>query len=250
MAPAAYLRMYVPDELEPALEHIPGPRPGRTMARGTYGVWFESLREDAFVIEQNGRRLVCPRHPRLRMLEGLLAFRHAYPPPIAELLVPEDLARRAAAELNRLHAGRGTTRSHILTSPVHVPLRWFAAFEGPERELPPGGLRYRTPRRSALRRLERVSGILEAVGFDEGTIALLRGLSEWVRTFPADSLLELDYGTVADLFSPAQLATDESAADLAASLAALQRGDLEEAGQHYARVATRWAHAQSLGRAN
>jgi hypothetical protein len=43
---------------------------------------------------------------------------------------------------------------------------------------------------------------------------------------------------------------DESAADIAASIEALARGDLEEAGEHYARAASRWAHAHALAYAN
>ncbi len=55
---------------------------------------------------------------------------------------------------------------------------------------------------------------------------------------------------MARLFSDGDLALDESAADIAASLDALERGDLEEAGEHYATAAARWAHAQSLSHVN
>ena len=58
--------------------------------------------------------------------------------------------------------------------------------------------------------------------------------------------MELDYGGAARQFSEGELATDETADDVAASLRALERGDFEAAGDHYARVAARWAHAQSL----
>ncbi|MBP1631903.1 MAG: hypothetical protein H6Q11_191 [Acidobacteria bacterium] len=254
MTPVAYLRVYVPDEAGPVVEHVPAAGARRVLVRGAYGVWYESLRDDAFVIEQRGRRLVCPRHPRLRMLEGLLAFRHAYPPGIGESLVPETLARRAAAELAVLQADRPEARSHILTSPFHVPLRWFAAFEGKERELLRGpggpGIRYRTSRRSALHRLQRAARVLEAAGFEDDTVALVQDLADWLQPFPPESLVELDYGGAAGLFAEDELADDESAADLAASLAALQRGDLEEAGDYYTVVAARWARAQALSFAN
>jgi hypothetical protein len=254
VTPVAYLRVYVPDEAGSVVEHVPAFGARRVLVRGAYGVWFESLSDDAFVIEQSGRRLVCPRHPRLRMLEGLLAFRYAYPPGIGESLVPETLARRAAAELALLQADRPEARSHILTSPFHVPLRWFVVFVGKERELLSGpggpGIRYRTSRRSALRRLQRAGRLLEAVGFDEDTVGLLRDLAGWLQPFPPDSLVELDYGGVAGLFSEYELASDESAADLAASLTALQRGDPEEAGEQYTVVAARWARVQALSFAN
>ena len=151
-------------------------------------------------------------------------------------------------------AGRSRHRGIILTSPFHVPLRWFAAFDGKEREVlsGPGGpaIRYRTSRRSALRRLERARRVLEASGFEEDTVGPLQDLSEWLRPFPGDSVVELDYGGVARLFTEEELADDESAADVADSLAALQHGDPEEAGGLYTVVAARWARAQALSFAN
>ena len=120
MTPVAYLRVYVPDDEAPVVEHMPPSGAGRVLVRGAYGVWFESLRDDAFVIRQRGRRLVCPRHPRLRMLEGLLAFRHAHPPGIGEVLVPETMARRAAAELALL-----PTRPPRLAAPRRAGLAFI-----------------------------------------------------------------------------------------------------------------------------
>jgi hypothetical protein len=246
---AAYLRVYVPNDGREVLEHVSVPAP-RVLRRGVYGVFFESPREDAFVIEREGRRFICPRLPRLRMLEGLLAFRNAYPAAVASSLVPESLARRAAAELDRWHARHPGARSHILTSPFHVPPRWFAAFNPKERELVPGpdglSIRYRTGRGAAVRRLQRAARILERAGFDEDSVSQVRDLVDWLRPFPAEALVELDYGGAARLFSDGELATDETAEDVAASLRALQREDYDAAGEHYRRVAARWSHAQAL----
>ena len=248
---ATYLRVYVPGESGRVTGHVPDPRPrSRVLGRGAYGVSFESPSEDAFVIEREGRSYVCPRHPRLRMLEGLLAFRNAYPAPVSSALVPESLARRAAAELDRIHSRHPGVRSYILTSPFHVPPRWFAAFNPKERELVTGpaglSIRYRTGRGAALRRLQRAVRILERAGFDEETVTQVRDLVEWLRGFPAEALVELDYGGAAGLFSEGELATDETAEDVAASLRCLQRGDFEAASEHYRRVAARWSRAQAL----
>ena len=249
MSFATYLRVYVPDEGRQVVAHA-GTLPPRVLQRGAFGVWFESLRDDAFVIEREGRRFGCPRHPRLRMLEGVLAFRNAYPPPVSTSLVPEELARRAAAELDRIHARQPGVRSHILTSPFHVPPRWFAAFNPKERELfrGPGGLsiRYRTGRGTAVRRLQRGAGILARTGFDEETVGQVRELIDWLRGFPSEAVVELDYAGAARLFSDAELATDETAEDVAAALRSLQRGDYEAATEHYGRVLARWSHAQAL----
>jgi hypothetical protein len=235
-------------------EHVGGPPAGGLLVRGEFGLYRESFRDDAFVAEREGRRYVCPRYPRLRMLEGLLAFRNAYPGAAASVLVPPALAERAAGELDRMQRGDSSVRSHILTSPFHVPLRWFAAFESSEREVVtgPGGveIHYWTRAGKARGRLERAIEVLEAADFDDAIVEEVRDLFRWLRPFSRQSLLELDYGDVAELFDEAELALDESAADVAASLDALERSDFEAAGVHYGRVAARWAHAQSLVFAN
>jgi hypothetical protein len=257
MSKAAYLRTYVvEDRVNGYLEHDRNDRAARprVLIRDDFGVRHESLRDDAFVVERRGVRYVCPRYPRLRMLEGLIAFRNSYPGPTASMLVPQQMAERAADELDRIQGAEQPMRSHILTSPFHVPLRWFAAFDPSEREVHDGRggpvVRYWTTRRQALARLTRTVEILDAAGFEDTIVDQVGDLAAWVRAFPSPGLLELDYGGVSRLFSAADLALDESAAEVAASLDALEEGDFDASSEHYARVAERWAHAQSLTYAN
>jgi hypothetical protein len=256
MAIAAYLRAYLPDHRIPTpVRPATAPmRAGRVLVVGEYGVWEESMRDDAFVIQFDGGRFVCPRNARLRLLEGLLAFHNAYRGPTASLLVPEAAAERAARELRRIQVRSPGARSHILTSPFAVPLRWFAAFDPTERILAEEGgsptIRYRTRVRDAVRRLRRSVEVLDGAGFDESVVDQVSELLAWVDGFPGEAVLELDYGGVAGLFSAADLAVDESAADVAASLDALEEEDFDGAGEHYANAASRWAHAQSLAYVN
>lgn len=257
MAVASYLRVYLPAErVEDLLEHVAeGKRVAPVLTRGEFGLWSESSRDDAFVIEFEGRRYVCPRHARLRMLEGLLAFRNAYGGSPVETLVPEGTAARAADELEHIRHRLPGVRSQILTSPFYVPLRWFAAFDPGERMLVQEdgevvSILYRTLVRRASRRLRRVAEVLEAVGFEDPVVEQIEDLARWVGAFPGEAVLELDYGSVAMLFTAAELAVDETAAEVAASIDALEEDDFEQAGEHYAVAASRWAHAQSLGHVN
>ena len=210
-------------------------------------MWHESMADDAFAIEWDGLSYVCPRFPRLRMLEGVLAFSRMYP---GEALIPAHTVRSVASELARLRDDRPQARSHILTSPWHVPLRWFAAFEPEDRALydAPFGLsvRYRTPLGRAAERVERTERILDEAGFDDLVTAQVRDLGQWLQQFSENTLLELDYSTVATLFSDGDLVLDESASEVKASLEALAVGDYEQAGSYYAAVATRWASVQAL----
>jgi len=182
MAKAAYLRMYMPAEQVGYFpEYVRAANGGRVMTRGAFGIWGEVPRDDAFITTHNGRRFVCPRFPRLRMLEGLVAFRNAYPGLTASLLVPERLADAAVRELESIQA-TGGVRSHILTSPWHVPLRWFSAFSPDEREIIGDddqglSIRYRTLQGDALPRLRRVVDVL-----DEARNSSLR--ATWCSTSP------------------------------------------------------------------
>jgi hypothetical protein len=254
---AAYLRIYVPvGGFEGDLEHAGSEAlsSAGVLTRGEFGVWYESARDDAFMIKHKGAEYVCPRYPRLRMLEGLIAFRNAYPGAIGRLLVPEGVADRAAMELDAIQDRSPGARSHILTSPFFVPLRWFAAFNAAERELVEGpnglSIRYRTRLAAAVARLERTVGVLDDVGFDDVIVDQVREVAAWMMPFPEEGLLELDYGGVAGLFSDGDLALDDSGAEVTASIDALEEGDLEMAGERYAEAASRWAHAQSLSYAN
>ena len=255
MAKAAYLRVYMPAERVGYYpEHLPPADGGRVLTRGMFGVWDEAPSDDAFITEHRGRRYVCPRYPRLRMLEGLIAFRNTYPGLTASLLVPERVAEAAVRELERIHS-RGRVRSHILTSPWHVPLRWFAAFVPDERELVDLGgdgltIRYRALLGDALRRLRRVVDVLDEAGFEEHVIDQVGDVVTWLEGFPADALVELDYDEVAHLFPDGDLVVDDSAAEVAALVEALDEGDLERAGEAYATAVSRWAHAQSIAHAN
>ena len=257
MARAAYFRVYVPVSGSdgPILEHVADHSGGtRVLLDSGFGLSSESARDDAFVIDEDGRRFVCPRHPRLRMLEGLLAFRNAYADASVAPLVPESVADHAAHELERIHARFPGVRSHILTSPFAIPLRWFTAFEQSDRSLIDEGdrlsVRYRTTLSAGLRRLRRAVQVLAGAGFDEVIVDQVRDVAGWLEEFPRDALLELDYGGVAELFDSTELALDESAAEVAASIDALARGDLDAAGEHYAAAASRWAHAHALAYAN
>ncbi len=254
MIATAYLRVYLPAEELTAFPRHATAGGAEVLHASDIGLWQESLTEDAFAIEWQSRPFLCPRYPRLRMLEGLLAFHNAYPGMVGATLVPEDVVRRAAAELERLYEENPSARSYILTSPWHVPLRWFVGFDPSQREIVASedqlSIRYRNGRRDATRRLQRAIRILTRAGFDESVVEPVQSLLEWMSEFPEDSVVELDYGTVAGLFTAEDIVMDESAQHIDASLGALDDDDLDQAGEHYALAASRWAAMQARLYAN
>lgn len=205
--------------------------------------------EGAFVRELEGELLICPWRTRLRMLAGLLAFRNSVPEEVADAFVPEVEARRAAHELAVLGDEHPEVRSHILHANWHVPLRWFAAFDGSERILTEdkNGLRirYETQLSTAKARLVRCLAVLEETWIDDGVVAAVRELVEWLDGFTSDGLMELDYGSVATMFSHEDLLEDQSAAEVAACLDALEAGDLMRAGHLFTALTERWTEVRA-----
>ncbi len=250
MINSAQLRVYLPvDRIGRFDDHR---RDGRRIVRSDdQFVWEEPTRDDAYTADWNGARYACLRYPRLRMLEGLLAFRNAYP---GSSLTSDGAVRDAVQELAKIRSEAPTARSYILTAPWHVPLRWFICFDPSEREIyetPTGtSLRYRTLVADAITRVESGIAVLDGAGFDAPIIDDVRDLERWVREYSEDGMLELDYHTVSMLFPDGALAFDESAGEIKQSLDALERLDYEEAGEAYAEVASRWAPAQALAYVN
>ncbi len=260
MTQAAYLRVYLPSETVDAAGGLPPPphrlEGGPRRLRVTdYGLLAESLSDDALIAVWGGAEFVCPRTPRVRMLEGVLAFHHAYREMGGDAVIPESVARRAATELRGLVEGVPLARSYILTSPWHVPLRWFIMFEPSQRELvettdelgePKLSIRYRTGRKVGSERIDHAIEVLRRAGFDDGVVTEVEELGEWIGGFPEDAMIELDYGGVAALFDGAELALDDSAAEVWASIEALDAEDWQGAGSHYQAVASRWASAVAV----
>ena len=248
MIRAAYLRIYVPADRAGTWSPHHTPRFGKIVRASDHFVWGETTTEDAFAVEWQGRRYVCPRNARLRMLEGVLAFSAANP---GSALVPDGTLRLAADELAELRSRRPEARSYILTSPWHVPLRWFLPFVPDQRELYDSGqgglsIRFRTSVLLAIPPLTRAIEVLESAGFEEEVVDQVKELERWLSEFPTDAMLELDYATVAGLFPDAELVMDDSVSTVAESIDALERLDYEAAGRAYASVAGRWAAAQAL----
>lgn len=269
MVPSSYLRIYEPlDSFSPKEQErwrayiSAGARLPSTISyrdivfeeNKQTGMLHPLVAEHAFVRRVNGVYYVCPWRVKLRMLVGLLAFRNNLPDGTAEAFVPENQAERVIAELEKLRQDDPEMRANIASAPWHVPLRWFVPFDDSEKlvtvETEKTRVRYETDLVTARDRVERALNILRGSGMPEGVIGAVAELNEWVREFPTESIIELDYGSVADLFSEEALELDRSAGEVWASLEALEVGDLEEATRLYSRLVEWWGRVQALESAN
>ncbi|MGH8945358.1 MAG: hypothetical protein ACRDVL_04355 [Acidimicrobiia bacterium] len=241
MTRASYLRVYTPE-----LVGSRAPVPGFVKS---YGILSETEGEGHWMAEWGGRRLVCPRNLRLRVLESTVAFAGAFRA-MGVGLIPEEAARAADRELRAYRRDNPGHRSQVLTTAWHVPVRWFTMFDPSEREIYEGPrgprLRYRTDIESARERVAEAHQVLEKLGMLTGPTEELAQLAEWLEPFPRDSMVELDYAEVSELFDPQDLVLDDSCELVQGSVAALDAGDMMKAGENYGRVVTRWAPAFSL----
>jgi hypothetical protein len=269
MVPSSFLRVYEPlDEFAPkertrwqAYIERGARLPSKVMYRDIAfedskqtGMLHPLVAEHAFVRRVNGAWYVCPWRVRLRMLVGLLAFRNNLPGEAAEAFVPEDQAERVIEELERLRRDDPDMRANIASAPWHVPLRWFVPFDDAEKimtiENGTTRVRYETDWVTATVRLQRAVDVLKSSGLPEGVVETVEELNEWMAEFPRGSLIELDYGSVADLFSQEDLELDRSAGEIWASIEALETGDFQEASRRYSELMQWWSRVQALESAN
>lgn len=258
MVPCAYLRVFEPLDAFPAYERE---RWGRYVADGRgltvrAALQAESklaaarlvtrrapVQREVALVRRVGRRIhVCPLQLAERHAVALLAFQETLPESVVPAFLSRDEARASMAAVERLRRP-----PHIQESSWEVPLRWFAAFAADERHFvdPPEGLgprlTYLTQARAALRRLRRVTALVETAieGGDELSEALA-DLQEWLASFHEDSLLELDYGGLTRLIPRPDLVIDTSCRELWDAIACLERGETNAAMSGYEALSTRW----------
>jgi hypothetical protein len=221
-----------------------------SLTNSPFGLMGESLDDDAIVIEWNGGIHACPRTPRLRALEGVLAIRRAYGALGGATVIPDSLARAARDELEEMQKHSPGVRSHILTSPWHVPARWFVPFHPEEREVVETTegpvIRYRAAYAAAAARVNGALEALEGVDLPESVVGELDELGAWLAEFDGASVVELDYGSVSRMFAPEDIRQDDSVENVQRALDAVRSRDWETVAEHYGAVAYRWTPAMAV----
>ncbi|MFJ9344995.1 hypothetical protein [Streptomyces sp. NPDC101237] len=269
---AAYLRVYEPLAAFPEPERGHWSRYARRTERPSYQ---DELRRsladllptppvpvpvqesaEAFVLEVDGVVCVCPWRTRLRGWQALQELPEELPNPVLDAMLPPVVRRQASMDYERWLARNPDARPWIRTATWQVPLNWFVLVSDEERryekgtgEIPPM-LRYRTPMVQARRRVARALRTLKDT-IDEGP--LIDGLVDvgrWLEEFHPRSLVELDYGGLVHVLPAGDLESDRSAADVAAGVEALRRGDGAAAGEAYGRLVERWRAVRDRRSAN
>ncbi|BCW57155.1 hypothetical protein [Arthrobacter sp. StoSoilB20] len=198
-----------------------------------------------------GRLLYCPSQLVIRAGLAANALMDGVHSPLADLLIPVSQRDKHQARIDRVNAGEDAKRVHTRASTWGIPFSWFSLFAESDRKdvVESDGriltVRVWTPLTEALDRARFAVAHLALAAPDLDMLDDLTQLTEWLELFHIQSMVELDYGAVADKVYP-----DESPMDVRLGIECLAEGDMTGAAAAYRRLASRWIPIRQLARAS
>ncbi|MDQ0661740.1 hypothetical protein QFZ35_000238 [Arthrobacter ulcerisalmonis] len=195
--------------------------------------------------------LYCPSQMVLRAGLAANALMEGIHGPLAELLIPEEQRDRHQERIDLVKARDGSIRVHTRASTWGIPFSWFSLFMESDRKdvVEAAGriltVRVWAPITEALERARYAVANLALAAPDLDMLDDLAQLTEWLELFHVNSMVELDYGAVADKVYP-----DESPMDIRLGIECLAEGDMTGAAAAYRRLASRWIPIRQLARAS
>ena len=205
-----------------------------------------SVRPDgAHILDLDGARYVCPWSTSVRTWASLNEFKTSIPSTVVPYFVSNSFEEALQDSIDF-----STSKvPHIISQTWIIPPRWFALFETHERNRGHNSDgAYVIARTEIARAIGRAKTTHSAVksAFGEGPVEQeLLDLVDWLEMFHPKSIVELDYGGLADylelsLAEEGGLEADTSIEDIQSSIAGLAVGDGALAGRGYERLVTRW----------
>jgi hypothetical protein len=195
--------------------------------------------------------LYCPSQLVLRAGLAANALMEGIHGPLAEMLIPEEQRDKHQERIDQVKARDGSIRVHTRASTWGIPFSWFSLFaEGDHKDVVESGGRILTvrvwaPITEAMERARYAVANLALAAPDLDMLDDLAQLTEWLEMFHINSMVELDYGAVADKVYP-----DESPMDIRLGIECLAEGDMTGAAAAYRRLASRWIPIRQLARAS
>ncbi|MET3923310.1 hypothetical protein [Arthrobacter sp. UYEF20] len=197
------------------------------------------------------RLLYCPSQLVLRAGLAANALMEGIHGPLAQLLIPEEQRDKHQERIDEVRAHAGLGRVHTRASTWGIPFSWFCLFQesDPTDVVESEGhivtVRIRAGIREALERVRYAVAHLALAAPDLDMLEDLTQLTEWLELFHPGSVVELDYGAVADKVYP-----DDSPLDVRLGIECLAEGDMTGAAAAYRRLASRWIPIRQLARAS
>ncbi|MCU1540588.1 MAG: hypothetical protein JWM01_1535 [Arthrobacter sp.] len=197
------------------------------------------------------RLLYCPSQLVLRAGLAANALMEGIHGPLAQLLIPEEQRDKHQERIDEVRSHAGLGRVHTRASTWGIPFSWFCLFQesDPTDVVEADGhivtVRIRATIAETLERVRYAVAHLAIAAPDLDMLEDLTQLTEWLELFHPDSVVELDYGAVADKVYP-----DDSPLDVRLGIECLAEGDMTGAAAAYRRLASRWIPIRQLARAS
>ncbi|MDZ4092330.1 MAG: hypothetical protein U1D68_14115 [Arthrobacter sp.] len=197
------------------------------------------------------RLLYCPSQLVLRAGLAANALMEGIHGPLAQLLIPDEQRDKHQERIDEVRAHSGLGRVHTRASTWGIPFSWFCLFKesDPTDVVESEGrivtVRIRATIGEALERVRYAVAHLALAAPDLDMLEDLTQLTEWLELFHPESVVELDYGAVADKVYP-----DDSPMDVRLGIECLAEGDMTGAAAAYRRLASRWIPIRQLARAS
>ena len=212
--------------------------------------------DGAHILEFEAKRYVAPWSTAARSWAALETFKDSMPPNVARFFVPSNVEEAILINSENVE----DKVPHILTETWLIPPRWFSLFEPTERIRGHNQDGAFTVLRTSINNAKKRCMFTHqsVVGaFGNGPIEEeIADLLEWLNMFHSQSLVELDYGGLANYVEQVLkedglegLEGDTSVEDIQLSLNGLATGDGAQAGLGYERLVTRWRRVSALEQA-
>lgn len=212
--------------------------------------------DGAHIMEINGKKYVCPWSTAARCWAALENFKSDLPNNIAQFFLPQNAEEALTINLENIE----DKVPHIITETWMIPPRWFSLFTAEERIRGKKNEDAYTFLRATIATAKKRCMFTHqtvVASFGRGPIeGEIADLLEWMDHFHPESIIELDYGGLANYLEKSLiengepgLEADTSVEDLHLSLSGLASGDGARAGHGYQRLMNRWRRVAALEQA-
>ena len=201
--------------------------------------------DGAHILDLDGMRYVSPWSTSVRTWASLNEFKSTVPSTVVPFFVSNSYEEALQDSIDFT----ASKVPHIISQTWIIPPRWFALFETHERlrghDNDGAYVICRTEIAKAIGRAKTTHNAVRSA-FGEGPVEQeILDLIDWLEMFHPKSIVELDYGGLADylelsLAEEGGLEADTSIEDIQSSIAGLAVGDGALAGRGYERLVTRW----------
>ncbi len=203
------------------------------------------------ILDLDGERYICPWSTSVRTWAALTEFKSTNVSTVVPFFISNSFEEALQDSIDLTIS----KVPHIISQTWVIPPRWFALFETHERQRGHNhDGAYVICRTAIARAIGRAKTTHNAVksAFGEGPVEQeILDLVDWLEMFHPKSMVELDYGGLANymelaLAEEGGLEADASIEDIQSSIAGLAVGDGALAGRGYERLVTRWRRVSAF----